>query len=186
MRLFAAIYPRFEALDHLAAFLGALPDELRPVPREQWHLTTAFYGEVPDARVDALTERLARAAARTPVFELRLAGAGTFPSQPARARQLWIGVDGDKDTLSRLAERCTAAGNREGVKMEARRYRPHLTLARARKPPADATELVEVLSAYKGAPWPVQELVLVKSTLGAKLRHEPLATFPFSAERGRA
>jgi 2'-5' RNA ligase len=111
------------------------------------------------------------------VFELRLAGAGTFPSQPARARQLWIGVDGDEDTLTRLAERCTAAGSRENLKTESRRYRPHLTLARARKSSVDATDLLAKLATYQGTPWTVTDLRLMKSTLGPKVHHQRVAQF---------
>lgn len=177
MRLFAAIYPPAEELDRLAAAVGALPDTVRPVPEEHWHLTTAFYGDVPDARVDALTERLARAAARTPAFELRLAGAGTFPPQAAKARQVWIGVDGRTTTLTRLAERCVAAGTREGLRMETRRYRPHLTIARARASTTDATAMLATLSTYQGNPWTVTRLTLVKSTLGATVHHETLEEF---------
>jgi RNA 2',3'-cyclic 3'-phosphodiesterase len=180
VRLFAAVYPPAEELDRLAAAVGTLPDTLRPVPREQWHLTTAFYGEVPDAHVEALTERLARAAARTSPFSLRLAGAGSFPGQVARARQVWIGVDGDAETLARLAERCVAAGRREGLPGESRRYRPHLTLARARRTTTDATALVEGLSSYAGELWTVTELTLMKSTLGAAVHHQALATFHLS------
>jgi 2'-5' RNA ligase len=179
--LFAAVYPPEDELDRLAAVLGSLPGTLRPVHREQWHLTTAFYGEVPESRVDGLTERLARAAARTSAFELRLAGAGTFPPAARRARQLWAGVGGDTDTLTRLAERCTAAGLREGLRMEDRRYRPHLTLARARTTAVDATDVVARLSPYQGASWPVTELKLMKSTLGPTVRHETLATVPLSS-----
>jgi 2'-5' RNA ligase len=183
VRLFAAVYPPDDELDRLAVALGALPDSLRAVPREHWHLTTAFYGDVPEDRVGALTERLARAAARTPVHELRLVGGGTFPGQAAKARVLWAGVDGGTDTLTRLAERCEAAGRREGLRLDSRRYHPHLTLARARHHSADATAAAAALSFYQGKPWTVSELTLVKSTLGSKVAHETLATLPLKAER---
>jgi RNA 2',3'-cyclic 3'-phosphodiesterase len=127
-----------------------------------------------------LVERLTWAAARTATFALRLAGAGTFPSQSGRAKQVWMGVDGDVERLTRLAERCVAAGRRESLHMESRRYRPHLTLARARKTTTDATEVVKSLSSYQGEPWPVTELKLMKSTLGPHVNHETLATLPLS------
>src|SRR3954468_18601242 len=133
MRLFTAVYPPPDELDRLAVALGELAPGLRPVSREQWHITTAFYGEVPDGLVDELTERLARGVARTSPISLSLRGAGTFPKQAAKARVLWVGLDGDVGELSRLADRCVAAGRRSGLRMEHRAFRPHLTVARARK-----------------------------------------------------
>lgn len=176
MRLFAAVYPPVAEVERLSRAVGALPDGLRPVPQQQWHLTTAFYGEVPDARVGALVDRLGRAAARTEPLRLRLAGAGSFPPQPSRARQVWVGVDGDTPALARLAERCVAAGRRENLPGERRRYRPHLTLGRARRTSVDATAVVHALSSYAGQAWDVTELAVVRSTLGSPVRHEVLHT----------
>lgn len=178
MRLFAAVYPPRAELDRLAAAVGPLPADVRPVPVDQWHLTATFYGEVPDTKVAALTARLERAAARTEPFAVRLAGAGTFPTQVRRARQIWVGVDGAVDALARLAERCAAAGRREGLDLEARRYRPHLTLGRARAQSVDATALVERLTGFAGDSWTVSSLHLVRSTLGSAVRHEMLREFP--------
>jgi RNA 2',3'-cyclic 3'-phosphodiesterase len=179
VRLFAAVYPPAGELERLARAV-TLPYDLRPVPQDQWHLTTAFYGEVPDARVEALLARLERVATSTSPLRLSLVGAGSFPARPARARQVWAGVDGDVDALSRLAERCAAAGRREGLRSESRRYRPHLTLGRARRTTADATALVAALSAYRGTPWTASELTVVRSTLGNAVVHETLATFGLS------
>jgi 2'-5' RNA ligase len=177
MRLFAAVDPPAGAVEDLAAAVGALPESLRAVPIEQWHLTTAFYGEVAERTVPELTERLARAAARGGAMTLRLHGIGTFPKQAANARVLWAGVDGDVAELARLADRCVAAGRRCGLAMEDRTYRPHLTLARARRDPVDLRDTMTVLSSYDGPTWQATELRLVKSTLGPQVAHETLATF---------
>jgi 2'-5' RNA ligase len=165
----------------LAAVLGDLPADVRPVPPHQWHVTLAFYGEVPDGKVPALTDRLTRAASRTPSFELALTGAGVFPGQPRQARQIWVGLDGDVAVLTRLAERCVAAGRRESIPIEERAFRPHLTLGRARKQTVDATDLVGRLSGYGSATWSVRSFTLVRSTLGASVRHGPLVELPLGA-----
>jgi 2'-5' RNA ligase len=185
VRLFAAVYPPEERLDALAAAVAELDlAGWRAVPRHQWHLTVAFFGDVPDARVEALAERLRRAAGRTPPLALQLSGAGTFPRQAKRARQFWIGLDGDLVELRRLADRCVAAGRREGVPMEERPYRPHVTLARAPgKNPADATLLVERLSTYAGGPFEIRHLHLVQSTLGSRIHHESVGVFPLMVPR---
>jgi 2'-5' RNA ligase len=182
VRLFAAVYPPASEVARLESAVreaGLPADRLRPVPPSQWHLTLAFYGEVPDTRVDALTGRLARAAASTPPLHLRLHGAGAF-GPVTRARQVWVGVDGDLPELTRLADRCAAAGRREGQRMEQRRFRPHLTLGRARRSTLDATTLIEALSTYGGKPFTVSGLHLVRSTLGSRVTHETIAAHPLA------
>jgi 2'-5' RNA ligase len=175
VRLFVALVPPTAALAALDAAVGDRDERMRWVPSEQRHLTLVFCGEVAEGLVGGLSERLNRAAARTPPFALRLAGAGTFPNQAARARVLWVGLDGDLASLSRLAERCTAAARRAGIAVDDRPYRPHLTLARARRDPVDARDAVTRLSSYDGQPWTVSSMRLVHSTLGAKVHHETLA-----------
>lgn len=176
MRLFAAIDPPADEIAALSAAVDPTDGRLRWVRPEQWHVTLAFYGEVAVDVEPDLTERLRRAAARTPPFDLRVAGAGTFPSQAGRARMLWAGLTGDVDVLSRLADRCSAAGRRAGVDMEDRKFRPHLTLARARRDVVDLRETVDGLSSYAGRQWQVTSMRLVHSTLGAQVRHETLAS----------
>ena len=193
MRLFAALVPPAAALAHLAAAVAqavsgagsAVP--LRWVPAEQRHLTLAFYGEVPDARVPDLSARLERAAGRSAPAQLALAGAGTFPGRRTNARVLWVGLVGELAELTRLAERAVAAGRRAGLALEDRPFRAHLTLARARTGPADLSVPVAALSGYRGPDWAAESISLVRSYLGATARHEELARFSLgpAGVRGR-
>jgi 2'-5' RNA ligase len=182
VRLFVAVAPpaaQIGALDAAlgSAVLGSRDEALRWVPPEQWHLTLVFCGEVSPTVVPELTERLTRGVARTPRFALRIATAGSFPKQAARARVLWAGLGGDVEALTRLAERCAAAARRSGIAVEDRAFRPHLTLARARRDTVDVRAEVQRLSSYAGEPWRVDTVRLVHSTLGAQVRHETLAEF---------
>jgi RNA 2',3'-cyclic 3'-phosphodiesterase len=180
VRLFVAVDPPDGEVRALDAALGARDEQLRWVPPEQWHLTLVFCGEVSPALVPELSERLARGAARTPQFDVGLAAAGSFPKQAVRARVLWVGLRGDSDTLTRLAERCAAAVRRTGIAVEDRTFRPHLTVARARRDTVDVRTHVQQLSSYAGEPWRVTSVRLVHSTLGAKVRHETLTHFPLA------
>jgi 2'-5' RNA ligase len=180
VRLFVAVVPPPDEVARLEAEIGARDERLRWVPLEQWHLTLVFCGEVAESVVPELRERLARAAARTDAFSLALARGGSFPRQAARARVLWVGVAGDTATLSRLADRCSAAARRCGIDVEDRPFRPHLTLARARRDSVDARDHVARLSSYAGQQWQVSTIRLVHSTVGATVRHETLAEFPLS------
>ncbi len=151
---------------------------LRLTPSDQWHLTLAFYGETPAAVLPELTERLQRAAQRSQEMSLQLAGTGSFPADPARARVLWVGVDGDTAELSRLAERVNAAGRRVGLDLELRKYRAHLTIARPRQGPIDLTTTLAALPPYAGEPWRATTVRLVRSHLGPPVRHETLDELP--------
>jgi 2'-5' RNA ligase len=181
MRLFAAVDPppdeKLRLTDWLAS--GRLDTTaLRLTPSDQWHLTLAFYGETPGAVLPELTERLGRAAQRSPAMSLQLRGVGSFPADPARARVLWVGVDGDITALGHLAERAAAAGRRVGLAMESRRYRPHLTVARPRQAYADLTAALAALPPYRGEVWRATTIRLVRSHLGTPVRHELIAELP--------
>ncbi|HVT21474.1 MAG TPA: RNA 2',3'-cyclic phosphodiesterase [Mycobacteriales bacterium] len=181
MRLFVAVDPpaaeRVRLVDWLAS-ANLETARLRLTPSDQWHLTLSFYGETPAAVVPELAERLARAAQRSPEMSLQLAGTGSFPADPARARVLWVGVDGDTAALSRLADRTSAAGRRAGLDIEVRRYRAHVTIARPRHGAIDLTDTLAALPPYTGQPWRATTIRLVRSHLGPPVRHELLEEFP--------
>jgi RNA 2',3'-cyclic 3'-phosphodiesterase len=174
MRLFAAVDPPDDAVADLERSLRRKGEGLHWVPATQWHITTAFYGEVSLETAEDLRERLERAATRTAPLSLQIMGAGCFPRRPNAARVLWAGLAGDLDQLSRLADRCVASGRRCGITMERRTFKAHLTLARARTPTDLAARLADLWS-YEGPTWTVGTLRLVRSTLGAEVRHETIA-----------
>jgi 2'-5' RNA ligase len=193
MRLFAAVRPPPAVVRSLAAGVEAAvaahaPDvgeRLRRPPLEQWHVTLAFYGDVPENATAELADRLGRDAARTAAFPLAVRGAGAFPRRRA-AGVLWLGLDEPPGALRRLADRAAAAGRRSGLAMPDRSWRAHLTVGRSRQP-LDATGLVaaldrhiaDLVAADPGAlRWRVDEVELVESHLGPRLRHEVIGRFP--------
>ena len=136
MRLFAAVWPPEPVLDHLDLALATvrggpagLSSAVRWSARETWHLTTAFYGDVPDGAVPGLRDELAAVAAATAPYELALRGAGLFTH-----RTLWVGVGGDTEAQRRLAAACMRAWPRAGGEpADGRaRERAHLTIGRVR------------------------------------------------------
>jgi 2'-5' RNA ligase len=154
VRLFVAVRPPAEVLAHadaaLAPVRAAHPD-LRWVPAERWHLTLAFYGEVPDGKVDGQVS-----------CALSFAGAGQFSR-----RALWLGVTGEVDVL-----RATA----RAVTFERRPYRPHLTVARLRGG-VDAAPAVESLRTYAGPVWTAGAVHLVRSRLGPSPTYDDVASW---------
>jgi len=181
VRLFAAILLPAEVVADLAAAVGPHRDDtLRWTATDSWHLTLAFYGQVEDARVPDLKARLTRASKRQPVMSLALAGAGRFGH-----RALWVGCDGDVLVLRALARSASAAGRRVGAATEeARRFRAHVTLARARIP-VDLRPYVSALAGYRGPSWSGDAVALVRSHLGGgenrRARYETLSSHSLTA-----
>jgi 2'-5' RNA ligase len=186
MRLFAAVVPPEGAVAELAdvtAGLRRLPggERLRWTEPEGWHLTLAFFGEVPDALRPDLDARLARAAARHEPQRLRLAGGGRFGD-----RALWAGAEGGTAELARLAESVRAAGRRAGVPAdEEHGFRAHLTLARSpRTAPVRLRPFAEALGLFTGSPWTADVLRLLSSTApppgvpGAQPRYATVGAWP--------
>lgn len=201
MRLFAAVWPPDEVLDHLDLALASvrggpsgLATALRWSARETWHLTAAFYGDLPEGAVPGLTADLAELAAGVEPYSLKLHGAGVFAH-----RTLWVGVGGDVAEQRRLTAACVDAGEAAGAWHDERaRDRPHLTVARVRPgsgpprrrsssaasapagrraPGADedpAAILVRALAVYDGPTWLVDEILLVESRPGSGRGGGPL------------
>ena len=189
MRLFVAVRPPPRIAATAASVVAEAVNasgasELRLTAVEQLHLTLAFYGEVRERAVPELAARLRRVAARSAPMTVALRGAGAFPR--ARAAQvLWLGVEeyGDGDGLRRVAARSAAAGRRAGVDVEQRGWRGHVTVARARRP-TDVVPIVTLLDQWAGEPWQAREMELVRSHLGAQVRHEVLERYPLGARSG--
>jgi 2'-5' RNA ligase len=164
VRLFVAVRPPAAALRSLAEALGLDVDD-------RWHLTLAFLGEQPDP--EPFVRPLTEAALRSTPFPLALAGGQTFGG-----RVLSAAVAGDVAALDRLARDVQDACRRAGAELDARPFRPHLTVARGR-----GLQVPAALSSYEGPSWVVEQLELVHSHLGGRARHEVLARLPLCARK---
>ncbi len=173
MRTLPAVLPPPDVLDERDEFLGPRQEadgqrgDFRWTRPEGWHLTLAFMADVPDRSLDDLVDRLGWAGRRREPFTLSLAGGGAFPN-PARAKVLYAGVEGGEDDLEelrRLSTGARAAANRAGATSDGTAFRPHLTLARTRRP-VEATRWLRVLSTYRSHPYTVTDFALVESHLG--------------------
>lgn len=97
----------------------------RAVPEDDLHLTLAFLGDQPDARLRDLDDELATLA---PVpFEITLGPASILGGSAPRA----ITLDADaSDPLVALHRKLARTLRDAGVILERRRFRPHVTLYR--------------------------------------------------------
>ena len=93
VRLFVALRPPPDAVAHADTALEPVRREhpdLRWVPAQRWHLTLAFYGEIPDDKVEGTVAMVDRRLRGHGPCDLAFRGAGSFTR-----RALWLGVDGD-------------------------------------------------------------------------------------------
>ena len=98
------------------------------------HLTLAFIGEVDGSMQPRIEAALAGVTA--PALRAELHGIGCFPPRGA-PRVLWIGAS-PKSELVLLAQAVRRALGRAGLTLERRRFMPHVTIARFRRPPPPA------------------------------------------------
>jgi len=175
VRLFAALDLPEEALDQAAAWWSAacvhLPaGQWRDVPKRNWHLTLAFYGDISGNCADALAEALAECASRTPCLNLRFTGFGVFPGLQ-RPNVFWLEAqeDAGQGALKRLARCCRQAGRATVRKQTARAssFRGHITLARRRGgyPVPLAAEAVAHMPEVPDICWRAEALRLYRSEL---------------------
>lgn len=174
LRVFAAVVPPADAVDHLDAFLdprrGAAG--FRWTRPEHFHITLAFMGAAGEGNVDAYVDRLAETLDDLPAGELVLAGSVVFPNV-TEGRVLATGVAGDADLLERLAVRSRNAAVASGIEVDGQRFRPHLTVARTGGRPTELTSWVRLLDTYAGPTWALSSVEVIASHLGEGPRRTP-------------
>ncbi|KGN34781.1 2'-5' RNA ligase [Knoellia sinensis KCTC 19936] len=193
MRVFAALVPPPDAHADLETFVEPRREaggELRWTPSHLWHVTLAFMADVSDWAVDEVVDTVASVASERAPIPLRLEGAGVFPN-PYDARVLWMGVHSDADhglaDLESLALGVRRACDRVGASPAGGAYRPHLTLARSRRP-FEATHWLRAMDAYAGPSWLADEVTVFVSHLGegrGRPHYEPVAVCPLGASVSR-
>jgi RNA 2',3'-cyclic 3'-phosphodiesterase len=170
-RLFVAVWLPPALVRELRAVDRPVRPGLRWTTDDQWHVTIRFLGQMISDRL--LIERLESVAAGS-----RLLTATLGPAPTALGDRVWVlpvhGLDGlAADVEEATAELVPPTGRR--------RFRGHLTLARARRP----ASLIGLSTAEIGGTWTVDALTLVASHLrpdGA--RYEVIERWPL-AKGGR-
>jgi 2'-5' RNA ligase len=168
-RLFVALWPPQDVIDSLTGALRVARshgDELHWQPPDRWHITVGFLGDRDEDDEVARFPTLAR-----PVpAPVRLAGSGHF------GRVLWVGVESAR-WLAELAQNAAHT-----LHAERRRFRGHITLARARTRDGDRqlTQVMSDLADFQSPEWTPLEVTLVRSALGPRPRYDVIARSPLT------
>lgn len=99
------------------------------VRTESMHVTVKFLGDVTEDSVHDIEHALARIARGHAAFSVEVGGLGVFPG-PRAPRILWLGLGGEVDRLTALAQALDEALAELGYPRERKPFHPHLTLAR--------------------------------------------------------
>ena len=141
------------------------------------HLTLAFIGEVDGSMQPRIETALAGVTA--PALRTELHGIGCFPPRGA-PRVLWTGAS-PKSELVLLAQAVRRALGRAGLTLERRRFMPHVTIARFRRPPppSDLERYFGAHSLFRSPGSDVAAFHLFSSVLRSSgARYTIEATFP--------
>ena len=141
LRTFLAIplsRPAREKLWDLARSLNAGIERHRGsvklVKPESMHMTLKFLGDVDRALVPEICSEVGKAVEAVQPFSYTLSGIGFFGA-PSRPRVLFVKASEGAKDLEALAKLVEQACLRLGFEAEARPFKPHLTLARFKRPP---------------------------------------------------
>lgn len=159
----------------------ALRQAMLPLPRRvdpaDFHLTLAFLGERRDDEIEAAHEAALRV--RAAPFELTVADLGLFGGE--KPRVAWAGVL-PCPPLDDLAARLVAALRQAGLDPEARRFTPHITLARfSRLPLPEALRLERAVAetSFRLDPFMVESFAMFRAHTGVKVgKYQALMRYP--------
>lgn len=186
LRLFIAIDlpPPVKALvgEILGMMAAQVGDAVRWVDAAGTHITLKYLGET--TKLAEIKQELDGVGPQASPFDCEITQPGVFP-HPRQPRIVWLGVQGDLNTLGRLQQLVEAKISPLGFPAEQRSFKPHITLGRARGQlqPQAVAELRQFIDHSVALPppqrWTVQDLVVMLSETGPRgARYTPLHTVP--------
>ncbi len=113
--------------------LGEGADGIKWVEPQSMHLTLKFLGDVRENETYEICQAIDRAVKPLAAFDVDCRGAGAFPNLE-RPRTLWIGVGQESEPLAHLHAAIEDAMADLGFHREPKRFRPHLTIGRVKRP----------------------------------------------------
>jgi 2'-5' RNA ligase len=116
-------------VESIMSSLLSLGGDLKPVERENIHLTLKFLGNVTAAKLEEIKSALTQVT--FPPFSLEIKGAGAFPNLK-RMNVIWVGVGEGWSQVERVYEQTEKLLHQLGFSRETRAFSPHITVARVK------------------------------------------------------
>src|ERR1700712_2236845 len=144
--------------EELSLLRGGLPGA-RWIDPENYHVTLRFIGDVDDDIAQEIAWLLGKIQRKD--FELRLDGLQSFGGRKPRAL---IAAVTPSQTLMELQAEQERLMRRGGLDPDARKYTPHVTLARLRDTSSfEVAEYLSTRAAFRSPPFSVPRFVLLSS-----------------------
>ncbi len=121
-----------QILSRIASILSSLQSlggDLKPVERENIHLTLKFLGNVPGPRLGEVKSSLQQVIFSA--FTAEIKGAGAFPNLN-HMNVVWVGVNEGWSQVEQIYEQVEKLLSGLGFRREHRPFSPHITIARVR------------------------------------------------------
>ncbi|PQO35119.1 RNA 2',3'-cyclic phosphodiesterase [Blastopirellula marina] len=132
---------------NLINILAASEADVKWVETHNMHITLSFLGDVTPEETVEISRAAMRGAEKVSSFDFTIAGPGAFPDIE-RPRTLWLGLSQGAEQFcqmqSAIAEELAAIGYPE----TARKFHPHLSLGRIKRPTPQLKNLTELLKEY--------------------------------------
>ena len=160
-RLFLAIELPEYVKDSLESLQADGVKGFNYVPRERFHLTLKFIGDIPGQFQEEIE------AAIDPIevhsFLLPIEGLGSFPPQ-GKPHAVWAGVANGHPRLFQLHKRIEDALFNIGIEPEKRIYHPHITIARVSHAAEETVrQFLKRHPDFGAAPFKVEQFHLMRS-----------------------
>ena len=168
-RCFYALWPDPATREEISAAAERIPHHGRPVAPSNYHLTLVFLGTISHVQIADLMQETSRVQACP--FSLALGHAGWWNGP----RVLWLAPELCPEPLLQLVTRLSGLARQQGIRLEERPYRPHLSIARQVRtfPGPDSLEPIC---------WKISDFCLLRSkSLKTGVVYELLASWPLTA-----
>jgi 2'-5' RNA ligase len=166
VRVFAALplpAVAVAAIDSVLSAQRSLYPRIRWVGTQGLHITVHFFGELPDAAVEAVSRVFDDPALRRPPIPARLGKIGQFPPKGS-PRVIWVGLERGVEEMAAYGKLFEEKIAPLGFAPDARGFTPHVTVARAGSVLLESGWGASI--AAPSADFLVQEYVLFQSVLG--------------------
>jgi 2'-5' RNA ligase len=177
MRLFVGLELPPQVRAAMAGLQYGLPGA-RWITADNLHVTLRFIGEVEHGLAEDIDSALS--AVHAAGFTLAIAGVGTF-GNGSKVRALWAGIEA-QPALMHLQDKIESALVRTGLPPEARKFKPHVSLARFKtRPGPGLNEYLSGHALFRAGPVEVEDFVLFRSHLSKSGSiYEPLRVYPLA------
>ncbi|WP_408007277.1 RNA 2',3'-cyclic phosphodiesterase [Pseudalkalibacillus sp. A8] len=168
--------------EEIQSKIHSYAEKVKPLlPLKKWtslgdyHITLQFLGATSEGKVDPLIEEMKKIEA--PSFRLSINKTGYF-GNPKIPRVFWLGIN-HSEKLNQLREQTKERSLTAGFEVEARPYRPHITLGKRWDGDSKgvSTESFTLPTELDGCSWEVNEIILYEIHPGKDPMYAPYQRF---------